>query len=102
MGSASLRALQQSSQRKLCAILFEDIRDVPLGNEPIRVAGEIVGRMKSGGQGYTLNKGIGYAYLPERHSQPGTTVEVEFFGKWGSGSVAAEPLLDPLGARIKA
>ena len=102
MGSASLRALQQSSQRKLCAILFEDIRDVPLGNEPIRVAGEIVGRMKSGGQGYTLNKGIGYAYLPEHHSQPGTTVEVEFFGKWGSGSVAAEPLLDPLGARIKA
>ena len=72
---------------------FDDIRRVPLGNEPIRVGGEIVGRVKSGGQGFTIGKAIGYAYLPIEHSQPATEIEVEFFGEWASGVVASTPLL---------
>ena len=33
---------------------------------------------------------------------PGTRVEVEFFGEWVEGLVAAEPLWDPKGERIRA
>ena len=62
---------------------------------------EIIGRIKSGGQGYTINKAIGYAYVPIAHSAPGTNLEVEFFGNWIGGTVAATPLYDPSGSKIK-
>ena len=75
---------------------------MPIGNEPIRKDGEIIGRVKSGGQGYTINKAIGYAYLPIEHTSVGTMLDVEFFGKWQTGTVSASPLFDPDSSRIKA
>jgi 4-methylaminobutanoate oxidase (formaldehyde-forming) len=87
--------------RKLVVITFNNICDVPLGNEPIRVAGNVVGRVKSGGQGYSIEKAIGYAYLPIAMCNPGTPVEVEFFGEWKSGVIGKSPLFDPEGIRIK-
>ena len=71
---------------------------VALANEPVRVGGEIAGRVTSGGYGYTVERSIAYAYLPAEHAEPGTEVAVEIFGEWVDGEVAAEPLLDPEGA----
>jgi 4-methylaminobutanoate oxidase (formaldehyde-forming) len=87
--------------RSLVPILFDDIRRVPLGNEPIQREGKIVGRVKSGGQGYSIGKAIAYAYLPLENSQVGTEVDVEFFGEWVSGIVSSEPLFDPTNSRIR-
>jgi 4-methylaminobutanoate oxidase (formaldehyde-forming) len=92
----------KEQSRKLVAITFDDIRQVPLGNEAIRIGEEIVGRIKSGGQGYTLGKAIGYAYLPIKWAIPGTTVEVEFFGTWNHGTICLEPLFDPESSRVRA
>lgn len=92
---------QQNPSRKLVAITFDDIRQVPLGNEAIRIGGAIAGRMKSGGQGYTIGKAIGYAYLPMANTTPGTEVEVEFFGTWRTGTIALEPLFDPESSRVR-
>ena len=41
------------------------------GNEPVRVGGEIVGRVTTGGYGYTVGRSIAYAYLPPDR-EPGT------------------------------
>jgi len=101
IGKDALVNAKPNQHRKLVLILFDDIRQVPLGNEPIRLGNEIIGRVKSGGQGYTINKAIAYAYVPIEHSAPGTEVDVEFFGQWRRGAVAAEPLFDPTGARIR-
>lgn len=101
IGRSSLVASKEKQMKKLVPILFDDIRQVPLGNEPIRVREEVIGRIKSGGQGYTINKAIGYAYLPVKYSEPGEVVEVEFFGQWFSGIVASEPLFDPSSSRIR-
>ncbi|MCX6431173.1 MAG: FAD-dependent oxidoreductase [Actinobacteria bacterium] len=87
--------------RALVPILFDDIRRVPLGNEPIQLNGEIIGRVKSGGQGYSIDKAIAYAYLPLESSRVGTSVDVEFFGEWVSGIVSSEPIFDPTNSRIK-
>jgi len=87
--------------RKLVAMTFDDIRQVPLGNEPVRINGSVVGRVKSGGQGYTINKAIGYAYLPTEHTAPGTRVDVEFFGTWATGVICEEPLFDPENSKIR-
>ena len=57
--------------------------------------------MTSGGYGYTVERSIAYAYLPAEHAEPGTAVAVEVFGDWVDGEVAAEPLFDPAGKRIR-
>lgn len=101
MGRDAVLKARESYKRKLVPILFDDIRQVPLGNEPIRIGERIVGRVKSGGQGYSLNKAIAYAYLPLEHTASGTSVDVEFFGEWKSGEVATEPLFDPTNSRIR-
>ncbi len=88
--------------RSLVPILFDDIRWVPLGNEPISRDGKIIGRVKSGGQGFSINKAIAYAFIPVEDAQVGTEVDVEFFGQWITGVVSSEPIFDPTNARIKA
>ena len=88
-------------ERRLCCVTLADPRSIALGSEPVRVDGELVGRVTSGGYGYTVERSIAYAYLPAASAEPGTPVEVEIFGEWVSGEVAAEPLYDPEGARLR-
>ena len=99
---ALVRAREQGITRKLCPILLDEARWIALGGEPVRVKHRPLGRVTSGGYGYTIDRSIAYAYLPVEHAVAGTAVEVEVFGRWIPGSVAAEPLYDPTGARIKA
>ena len=68
----------------------------------MRIGGEIVGRVTTGGYGYTVERSIAYAYLPPEQSEVGTALEVEIFGEWIGGEVASEPLFDPKGERIRA
>ena len=49
---------------RLCCLTLADPRSVALGSEPVRVGGELVGRVTSGGYGYTVERSIAYAYLP--------------------------------------
>ena len=95
-------AREQGPRHALCCVLLEDARSVALGNEPVRVGGEIAGRVTTGGYGYTVERSIAYAYLPPEHAEPGTGVEIEIFGGWVDGEVAREPLFDPDGERIRA
>ena len=88
-------------ERRLACLVLDDARAVALGSEPVRVGGELVGRVTTAGYGYTVERSIAYAYLPAAAAEPGTAVEVEIFGEWIPGSVAAEPLFDPTGARIR-
>jgi 4-methylaminobutanoate oxidase (formaldehyde-forming) len=85
----------------LCCLTLADRGAVALGSEPVRVGGEPAGRVTSGGYGYTVERSIAYAYLPAERAEPGTEVEVEIFGEWVSGEVAAEPLYDPSGERLR-
>jgi 4-methylaminobutanoate oxidase (formaldehyde-forming) len=87
--------------RRLVCVVLDDLRSVALGNEPVRVGGEIVGRVTSGGYGYTVAHSIAYAYVPEPCADVGTAVEVDIFGTWVPGVVAAEPLWDPAGERVR-
>jgi 4-methylaminobutanoate oxidase (formaldehyde-forming) len=74
---------------------------VALGSEPVRVGDDPVGRVTSGGYGYTVGASIAYAYLPAEHDV-GTEVAVEIFGEWVAGVVVGEPLYDPAGEKIRA
>ena len=99
--TALVRQRAEGIRRKLACLTLSDPAWVALGGEPVRVAGRVVGRVTSGGFGYTVGLSIAYAYLPVELASPGTPVEVEFFGEWVGGLVAAEPLWDPRGDRIR-
>ncbi len=89
-------------RRKLSCLVLADPRSVALGNEPVRAGDEVVARVTSGGQGYTVERSIAYAYLPIALAEPGTELAVEVFGDWVPATVAPEPLYDPKGDRIRA
>ena len=99
---ALVEAQERGPRQRLCCLTLEDPRSVALGNEPVRVGDEIVGRVTTGGYGHTVERSIAYAYLPPDRAEPGIEVAVEIFGRWVAGEVAAEPLFDPKGERIKA
>ena len=87
-------------RRRLRCLVLDDPRSVALGNEPVRVDGQVVGRVTSGGYGYTVERSIAYAYLPAG-VEVGASVEVDLFGEWVAGEVAREPLFDPSGERVR-
>jgi glycine cleavage system aminomethyltransferase T len=47
-----------------------------------------------------VERSIAYAYLPVEFAED-TAVEIDIFGEWVAGTVAAEPLFDPMGTRIR-
>jgi 4-methylaminobutanoate oxidase (formaldehyde-forming) len=98
---AVLAARERGLERRLRCLVLEDPRSVALGNEPVRVGSAIVGRVTSGGYGYSVERSIAYAYLPAE-VEVGAAVEIDIFGRWVGGEVAVEPLLDPRGERVRA
>jgi 4-methylaminobutanoate oxidase (formaldehyde-forming) len=100
IGRAALVAAAEP-ERVLRCLTLSDARAIALGSEPVRVGDALVGRVTSGGYGYTVRRSIAYAYLPAEHGV-GTEVAVEIFGEWVPGLVAEEPLFDPAGERIRA
>jgi 4-methylaminobutanoate oxidase (formaldehyde-forming) len=102
LGRDALIAAKAAGPRKrLRCLVLDDPRSVCLGNEPVRVGGEIVGGVTSGGYGFAVERSIAYAYLPP-DATVGTRGDVEVFGKWIGFEVVREPLWDPTGERIHA
>jgi len=100
-GRDAVRAARERGlTRRLRAIVLDDAGAVVLGSEPVRVGDQVVGRVTSGGYGYTVAASIAYAYLPTDHAAPGTRVSVDLFGDWIDGVVTREPLFDAAGERI--
>jgi glycine cleavage system aminomethyltransferase T/glycine/D-amino acid oxidase-like deaminating enzyme len=99
---ALLTTREQPLDRKLACLVLDDPRSVALANEPVRVDGNVVGRVTSGGYGFAVERSIAYAYLPLGLAEVGQRTEVEVFGQWVGCTVSAEPLYDPRGERIKA
>ena len=82
--------------------MLSDAHSVALGNEPVSLAnGDIVGRISSGGLGYSLGMSIAYAWLLAESAVPGTAVSVEVFGTSVPAEVHSDPLYDPTGARLR-
>jgi glycine cleavage system aminomethyltransferase T/glycine/D-amino acid oxidase-like deaminating enzyme len=102
VGREALIAAKAAGPRKrLRCLVLDDPRSVALGNEPIRVDGEIVGRVTSGGYGFAVERSIAYGYLPPELAVIGTHGEIEIFGEWVGFEVVRESLWDPEGARIR-
>ncbi len=99
---ALLKARRQGSpSRLLCCITLDDPARVVMGKEPIIKDGRSLGYVTSANYGYTVGKGIVYGYIPRDFAEPGTAVEVEYFGERLAATVQREPLYDPGNARLR-
>ncbi|MGA2294903.1 MAG: FAD-dependent oxidoreductase [Acidimicrobiales bacterium] len=100
IGREALEAMGPPARRLVCLVL-DDPRVIALGSEPVRVDGQAVGRITSGGFGYTLERSIAYAYVPTSCSEVGQRAEVVVFGAAVGATVMAEPLFDPANERVR-
>jgi 4-methylaminobutanoate oxidase (formaldehyde-forming) len=86
---------------KLVCLTLADPTVVVLGGEPILDDGRTIGRVTSGGYGYTVGASIAYGYVPVVSSTPGTRLAIELFGDRVAAIVSREPLYDPRGQKIR-
>ncbi len=94
-------ALDAPPRVRLRCLVLDDPRAVAVGNEPVRAGERVLGRVTSGGYGYTVERSIAYASLsPEVEIE--TRVEVDLFGNWVGATVTREPLYDPRSERVRA
>jgi glycine cleavage system aminomethyltransferase T/glycine/D-amino acid oxidase-like deaminating enzyme len=100
-GRDALRAKVDPMERLTCMTL-DDPDAVVMGKEPIWADGRVVSYVTSAAYGYSIGRGIVYGYLPVDLAALGTAVEVEYFGERLAATVAAEPLWDPAGERLRA
>ena len=97
---ALLKIKEQGLKRRLATVtLSGDI--VIYGGEAVFANGDIVGRLRSGGYGYTVGKNIAFIYLPLELAREGTLLEAEVFGQRVPATVTADVLYDPKGERLR-
>jgi len=98
--SALIAKRDAPADTRLACLVLDEPHSVALGSEPVRIGGQIKGRVTSGGYGYSVGRSIAYAFVPASVAT-GVAVEVEIFGTWVPGRVSEEPLYDPKGTRVR-
>jgi 4-methylaminobutanoate oxidase (formaldehyde-forming) len=104
IGRAALLAERDAGGpgQRLVTLVLDDPRSVCLGSEPVRIGGELCGRVTSGGYGSRVRRSIALAYVPAAHAADGVRAEVEVFGEWVPAEIATAALYDQTGERIRA
>lgn len=99
---ALLRVRAAGLTRRLATITIDPAPTI-YGGEAVWREGRLLGRLRSGGYGYTVGRNIGLVYLPvDLAGAAGTPLEVEVFGDRVRAEVAPDVLYDAAGARIRA
>ncbi len=102
IGREALLARKESqAARALACLTIDDPTDVVAGKEPVFVDGSPVGYVTSAAYGYTIGKGIAYAWLPAEFAVPGQKAEIGYFDRRIPAIVTAEPLFDPKMTRLR-
>jgi len=102
VGEEALRQVQSDGvSRRLACLVLDDEREAVLGGEPVLADGEVLGRVTSGGIGWSVGASIAYAYQPVAAAAAGTRVEVDLFGVRCPATVTKVPLFDPKGERVR-
>lgn len=99
---ALVRQKAQGVARQLCCLVLADPGIVAIGNEPVYASDGVVGRVTSGGYGYSVGESIAYAYLPAALAAEGAPLVVEVDGNRVPATVQREPRYDPANSRLKA
>ncbi len=103
-GRAGLLAWQQRGFANAFVTLAVDgLADAdPLGNNPLYVASEMVGRSTSGNYGFRLERSLALAMVRPELAAEGTALEIEVLGERYPAVVVPESPWDPANRRLRA
>ncbi|MEV4749243.1 FAD-dependent oxidoreductase [Streptosporangium sp. NPDC049248] len=101
IGRAALAERGAATRRRLTCLTVDDPAAVVMGKEPVYDGGSCAGYVTSAGYGYTIGRGIAYAWLPAELSVPGRELHIGYFDRRVSAVVAEEPLYDPAMERLR-
>ncbi|MFI6437755.1 FAD-dependent oxidoreductase [Streptomyces sp. NPDC050759] len=101
VGKAALERRRADVRRKLTCLTIEDPRAVVMGKEPVYDGQRAVGYVTSAAFGYTIGKGIAYAWLPAELAVAGRALHIGYFDQRVEAVVAEEPLFDPTMSRLR-
>lgn len=101
IGKAALERRKADVRRRLTCLTIDDPQAVVMGKEPVYDGNRPVGYVTSAAYGYTIGKGIAYAWLPAELATTGTTVHIGYFDQRVEAVVADEPLFDPSMSRLR-
>jgi 4-methylaminobutanoate oxidase (formaldehyde-forming) len=98
---ASHEAAPDGPARRLRTVLIGGPDYVPVyGGEAVRLDGEVVGRLRSVAYGPTVERTIGYVYLPSSVAE-GAALEIDVFDARVPAGLAQDALVDPHGDRMR-
>ncbi|WP_245460010.1 aminomethyltransferase family protein [Mesorhizobium sp. M1B.F.Ca.ET.045.04.1.1] len=98
---AVLKYKARNDQRRSVTLKIETDGASTLASEGLYIDGALVGRITSGGYGYTLGHDVALALLPERLSKAGTKLDVTILGEWKVAEVVADSPYDPGNERAR-
>jgi glycine cleavage system aminomethyltransferase T/glycine/D-amino acid oxidase-like deaminating enzyme len=87
--------------RRLRTITLDDPDRVVLGGETVLGGGRALGSVTSAAYGYTVGRGVAYAWLPVAEAVTGAPLEVDWFGARLAAHVTDDALWDPAGLRVR-
>ncbi|MDX6312991.1 MAG: dimethylglycine oxidase, partial [Streptomyces sp.] len=100
-GREALERRAADVRRRLACLTIDDPQAVVMGKEPVYDGERAAGYVTSAAYGYTIGKGIAYAWLPSELAVPGRSVEIGYFDQRVRAVVADEPLFDPKMTRLR-
>ncbi len=100
--AASTAARAAGPTKRLTCLTLSEPDMAMSGYEPVFHEERPVGYVTSANYGYSVGAQVALAYLPIELTEPGTAVEVQYFGRRYDGQVAREPLFDPAMDRMRA
>ena len=87
---------------RIAAIVLDDATAVPLGNEPVLLDGEIIGKTTSAAFGHRVGKPLALADFKSPDAMvEDAQVHVDIAGTRWPGRVTLKPAFDPEGTRMK-
>jgi glycine cleavage system aminomethyltransferase T/glycine/D-amino acid oxidase-like deaminating enzyme len=98
---ALLRRKAEGPRHVLTCLTLDDPSRVVMGGEPVYDGDAPVGYVTSAAYGYSIGRGIAYAWLDPRCAPPGTNLQIEYFGERLPATVQTEPLFDPGMERLR-
>jgi glycine cleavage system aminomethyltransferase T/glycine/D-amino acid oxidase-like deaminating enzyme len=101
LGREALLKRKDNVGRRLTCLTLDDPGAVVLGKEPVFDGDRCVGYVTSAAYGYTIDRGIAYAWLPSALAEVGQRLTIGYFAQRLAATVAAEPLVDPGMERIR-
>lgn len=97
---ALMQRRDRGAKTRLVTLLLDDLRAVPLGQEPVRARGEIAGETTSAAFGHRIGRPLALARV--RADVPeGASVEIDIGREWFTAALSEAAAFDPGGSRMR-